>query len=264
MMNVIPIQDPHDARIADYRNVPDPELIARRGVFVAEGRLVVERLLTRSRFQPRSLLVTETALESIRPALDRHAAIPVYLVAQEVMNTVTGFNIHRGCLALGERLPLPDWRDLAAASRLLVVLERVGNADNVGAIFRNAAAFGVDAVLLGPACADPLYRKAIRTSMGAALAVPFAHLDPWPESLTDLRGEWAVVSLTPSAPRTVSEVAARVRGRRAAIVVGHEGEGLTPGTLAACEHHARIPMAANVDALNAATAAAVALYELTR
>lgn len=261
-MTVTKIDDADDVRIADYRNVSDPQLIARRSLFCAEGRLVVERLLASRRFKTRSVLVTGTALDSIKAALATHHDLPVFVVDQHILNAITGFNIHRGCLAMGERRPHGDWRTVVTGAESLVILERVGNADNVGSIFRNAAAFGVDAVLLGPACADPLYRKAIRTSMGAALAVPFAQADSWPEPLLELRKDaWAVVALTPCARSAVRDVAAAIGGSRTAIVVGHEGEGLTPETLAACDHHARIPMAEGVDSLNAATAAAVALYE---
>ena len=182
------VTDPDDERLADYRNVPDPELLERRGVFVAEGRLVVRRLLTGSRFTARSVMVTETGLASLADALEDADSIPVYVVPQPLMNDVTGFNIHRGCLAIGERRADDDWRLAVLARRdCLVALERVGNADNVGSVFRNAAAFGVDAVLIGPACADPLYRKAIRTSMGAVLSVPFARALPWPQALHELR-----------------------------------------------------------------------------
>jgi tRNA G18 (ribose-2'-O)-methylase SpoU len=261
-VSIIPVRDPEDTRIADYRNVPDPALIAQRGLFVAEGRLVVERLLASARWTARSALVTETALASVRSALDRHADLPVYVVEQDIMNRITGFNIHRGCLALAERRALADWRTLAAGAGLLVILERLGNADNVGSIFRHAAAFDVDAVLLGPACADPLYRKAIRTSMGAALAMPFADAVPWPGALSQLREDgWAVVALTPSSRMTLREAASILTRRRTAIVVGHEGEGLTADASAACEYHARIPMAGGVDSLNVATATAIALYE---
>src|SRR5688572_17547681 len=173
-MAVTRLDDQNSDLLADFRNVPDPDLVARRGLFVAEGRLVVTRLLRSSRYTVRSIMVTETAYAAIREVIDARADVPVYLVSQQTMNRVSGFNIHRGCLALGERPPLQNWRELAAASRTLVVLERVGNADNVGALFRNAAALGADAVLLGPACADPLYRKAIGTSMAAALTMPFA------------------------------------------------------------------------------------------
>ena len=252
--------------LADYRNVPDPELIARRGLFVAEGRLVVTRLLTGRRYSVRSVMVTEAAYTSIRDAIDARADVPVYLVSQRLMDGVTGFNIHRGCLALGERAATHDWRTLVGGSDTLLLLERVGNADNVGSLFRNAAALGADAVLLGPSCADPLYRKAIRTSMAAVLTMPFAPADPWPEVLQELRAAgWATVAMTPTPSATpISDVRNAMRQQRCAVVVGHEGEGLTPDALASCEYLVRIPMAGGTDSLNVATAAAIALYEIGR
>ena len=260
------VDDITDPRLADYRNVPDPELIERRGIFVAEGRLVVRRLLSGARLATRSVMVTAAALASLHDALDANPHVPVYVVPQELMNAVTGFNIHRGCLAIGERPAPHPWRDVARCARLTVIVEGVANADNIGSVFRNAAAFGAGAVLLDRSCTDPLYRKAIRTSMGAALAIPFARMDTWPDSLHQLGEEGvAVVGLTPSAAAPpIAEIAARLTGERIAIVLGHEGDGLTPGALEACGHLARIPMAPGVDSLNVATAAAVTLYELSR
>ncbi len=260
------IDDVADPRLSDYRNVPDPELVERRGIFVAEGRLVVRRLLDGARMTTRSVMITATALDALRDALDAHPHVPVYVVPQALMNATTGFNIHRGCLAIGERPAPPPWRELARGTLVTVVLERIANADNIGSVFRNAAAFGAGAVLLDPSSTDPLYRKAIRTSMGAALAIPFARMDAWPDSLRQLRDDGVdVVGLTPSAAALpIAEVAGCLAGRRTAIVLGHEGEGLTDGALDVCGHLARIPMAAGVDSLNVATAAAVALYEFTR
>ena len=280
-MPLIRIDDPADARLEDYRNVPDPELIAERGVFVAEGRLVVTRLLTDRRFRARSVLVTDAARQAMSDVLDVSGKadatdVPVYVVPQWIISAVTGFNIHRGCLAIGERAAVPPWQEVAARARRLVVIERVANADNVGAIFRHAAAFGVDGILLEPRCSDPLYRKAIRTSMGAALQVPFARMEQWPSALGALRDQgWSLVALTPKADRTLQDVASGISvasgvsvasgfSRKIAIVLGHEGDGLSPEALQACDFHARIPMAAGVDSLNVATACAIALYELTR
>ena len=262
---IITIEDEDDERLGDYRNIPDAELVERRGIFVAEGRLVVRRLLEESRLVARSVMVTEAALASIADALAARPEIPVYRVSQTVMDGVTGFNIHRGCLAMGERPADAAWIAVAARARTILVLERIGNADNVGGIFRNAIAFGVDAVLLGPACADPLYRKAIRTSMGAALLVPFANAEPWPEALRQLKSlGFAVVALTPSADAPLlHEVAAQCANGPITIVLGNEGEGLTAEALEACEHRARIPMK-GFDSLNVASAAAIALYELRR
>ena len=265
-MPLIPVTDPDDPRIVDYRSVPDPELLLGRGVFVAEGRLVVTRLLAESPLVPRSVLVTETTRHALGEVLAARPDLPVYVAPQAVVNSVAGFNIHRGCLAIGERPAPPAWSDLVTDRRRLVFLERVGNADNVGGIFRSAAVFGVDAVLLEASCADPLYRKAIRTSMGAALRIPFVRLDDWPATLKTVRERGVVlVALTPAAPLALAEcVAALPAGRPIALVFGHEGEGLGQATLETCEFQARIPMAAGVDSLNVTTAAAIALYELER
>lgn len=269
-MPVITIEGQDDERLADYRNIPDAELVERRGIFIAEGRLVVRRLLEESPLAARSVMTTEAALASMEDALAARPDVPVYLVPKAVMDGVAGFNIHRGCLAIGERPASTPWPALVARARTILVLERIGNADNVGGIFRNAIAFGVDGVLIGPGCADPQYRKAIRTSMGAALLVPFASVEPWPDALRQLTDlGFASVALTPSAASPpLRDVAAELSGRQVAIVLGHEGEGLTPEALEACEHRARIPMGlrrtAAFDSLNVAAAAAIALYELRR
>ena len=262
---MVAISDPLDPRLADYRNIPDSELVERRGIFIAEGRLVVQRLLNDSRFVTRSTMVTETALDALRPAIAMHPDVPIYVVPPSVMSDIAGFNVHRGCLAIGERPVAREWQDLARAARRLVILERIGDPDNVGSMFRHAAAFGADAVLLDGASTDPLYRKAIRTSMGATLVVPFARIDNWPEALRELgREDVVVIALTPSptAP-CLGAVARDVSGRRVALVLGNEGEGLTPAAFDACTHRARIPIAAGVDSINVAAAAAIALYELS-
>lgn len=262
-MAIILTEDPSDPRLEDYRNVPDPELIRQRGIFVAEGRLVVRRLLADSPLATRSVMVTEPARESLTDMFAARPDLPVYLVPSSVMNGITGFHIHRGCLAIGERPREAVWQEIVTGTRAIVVLERVANADNVGGVFRNAAAFGAGGVLLDSVSTDPLYRKAIRTSMGAALVVPFARAEPWPGVLHGLRERgFATVAMTPA------ESAAPIRstvdaagGRPVALVLGHEGEGLSRAALEACELHARIPIASHVDSLNVATAAAIGLYE---
>jgi tRNA G18 (ribose-2'-O)-methylase SpoU len=282
-MPVLSLDDAGDPRLVDYIGIPDPQLARARGVFVAEGRLVVRRLLA-SRFATRSVMVTPAALDGVARELEGRPCLPVFVVPQAVMNAVAGFNIHRGCLALGERPAPVTWQDIAGgadrcgasafakatadksdppSARVLIALEHVGNADNVGATFRAAAAFGAAGVLLDDGCADPLYRKAIRTSMGAALHVPFAHDVPWTDALAGLRREgWAVVGLTPSAgAEPVREVLAHTRGARVVLVLGHEGDGISATTAAACTHVGRIPMTADVDSLNVAMAAGIALYE---
>jgi tRNA G18 (ribose-2'-O)-methylase SpoU len=257
---VIPVGDLADPRIDEYRNVPDPDLLRAHGVFIAEGRHVVRRLL-KSRFRTRSVLVTPAAYGGLDDTLPG-ADCDVYVVSQEVMNAITGFNIHRGCLAVGERAPATDWRDVVRDAQILLVLERVANADNVGAIFRSAAAFAAGAVLLGPGCIDPLYRKSIRTSMGATLTVPFAMLNDWPEDLHRLRGEgFPLLAMTPSD----AAIPLRDVGQpfRAAILLGHENDGLSADVLRASDIQVRIPMPGAIDSLNVATAAAIALYELS-
>jgi tRNA G18 (ribose-2'-O)-methylase SpoU len=263
---IIAVGDACDPRLADYRNIPDPALVEQRGIFIAEGRLVVQRLLSGSRFPTRSVMVTDSALASLRRAVDSHPETPVYVVPQAVMDDVAGFNVHRGCLAVGERPAPRDWQELARAARRLVILERIGDPDNVGSVFRNAAAFGVGAVLLDPASTDPLYRKAIRTSMGAALRIPFARVHEWMRALRELDSDGiALIALTPSSSAPcLRTVASELSDRRVALVLGHEGEGLTQAALDACRFRARIPMAGDTDSVNVATAAAIAMYELAR
>lgn len=265
-VNVTYVDDASDSRLADFMAVSNPELALARGFFIAEGRLVVRRLLTESSFTPRAVLVTPSAMKAIEDALPARPDVPVYIVGKDVMDGVAGFNIHRGCLATGERPVRADWRACVARARRAIILERVGDADNVGAIFRSAAAFGADVVMTGPACADPLYRKAIRTSMGAALTLPFADADPWPGTLTALAAEgWAVAALTPAPDAMpLHDFASSTRPQRVALVLGHEGAGLTPAALDACEYRVRIPIRPSVDSLNVATAAAIALYELNQ
>ena len=263
-MAVIPVGDLHDDRLAAYRNVPDPELLRQHGLFVAEGRLVVRRLIEVERFAVRSVMVTETALVPLRQLLDTREELAVYVVPQAVMNGITGFNLHRGCLALAERPRPRRWQEVMSGARRAIALERIGNADNVGSVFRSASAFGVDAVLLERSCIDPLYRKAIRTSMGAALTMPYAEAEPWPDVLRELaRDGWVVVAMTPSpAALALRPLALAISGRPVVVVVGNEGDGLSEAVLDACTHRARIPMTDKVDSLNVATAAAIALYEL--
>jgi tRNA G18 (ribose-2'-O)-methylase SpoU len=265
---IVPVSEAEDHRLDDYRDLRDADAARGRGVFIAEGRLVVRRLLASERFVTRSVMVTETALAALLRdgaiAAARHADVPVFVVPPATLERVAGFDVHRGCLALGERPPGADWRTLIARARRLVVLEAVGDADNVGAVFRHAAAFDAGAVLLGPACADPLYRKAIRTSMGASLAVPFAHLAPWPDALDGFdRRRFSLVAMTPARHAVpLADVARQTSGRAIVLVAGHEGDGLTAAALAACDHLARIPISPAVDSLNVAAAVAIGLYAI--
>jgi tRNA G18 (ribose-2'-O)-methylase SpoU len=265
-MLIEPIDDPDDRRVAEYRDIKRAEARWRRGLFVAESRDVVRRLLASDRFRTRSALLTAPALDSLRGALEAaDPSLPVYLASHEVARAVVGFDFHRGCMALGERGAEPPPEPLVAepGPRLLVLLDEVSNPDNVGGVFRNARALGADAVLLSAGCADPLYRKAIRVSMGAVLITPFAHLADWAGGLARLReAGYALVALTPepSALDIALLGAARPVPSRAALILGAEGHGVGELSRAAADLHVRIPMAAGVDSLNVATAAGIALH----
>jgi tRNA G18 (ribose-2'-O)-methylase SpoU len=233
---------------------------------VAEGRLVVQRLIDDGRYAIRSILVSRAALTALQPEVDRlDPAVCVYVVPLEHFLDITGFNIHRGCLALVERPAPVAPQHLVQGATLIVVLEEVANADNVGGIFRNAAAFCADAVLLSPGCCDPLYRKAIRTSMAAALRVPFARLTDWPADLRMLdRAGIEAVALTPDASAVPLEDFAAAAPRRLALLLGAEGQGLSGPALSAARHQVRIPIHSDVDSLNVAVAAGIALSRLSR
>jgi tRNA G18 (ribose-2'-O)-methylase SpoU len=251
-----------DPRLAPFRDVGDAELRRREGLFLAEGRLVVRRLLTESRYRTRAVLVSETAraaLDHVLGACD--ATLDVLVVPPAWMEDITGFNLHRGCLAVGERGTPHAWRDLAQDARRVLVLEGVGNPDNVGGLFRTARAFGVDGVLVGPGTGDPLYRKAIRVSCGAALVLPHAEATPWPEVLRELADDGVTVwALTPASGATSLEVAiSRGVPPRLALLVGAEGPGLTDASLAVASERVRIPIAPEADSLSVTVAAGIAL-----
>lgn len=258
-MNLHDALDLDDPRLAGYRAVADPDRLNELGVFVAEGRLVVRRLIELRQWAIESILLTQPAADNLSDVLPLTGA-PIYRVAQDVMNGIAGFNIHRGCLALVKRPATPTLDRIAAGplSRVLL-LEAVNNPDNVGGLFRSAAAFGIDLVVLGPNTGDPLYRKAVRTSMAATLAVPFVRAPQWPGAITDLRTDgFTVVALTPAitaAPLEDVRPAAKL-----ALLVGAEGEGLTREAIDAATLTARIPMTPAVDSLNVTTAASIAMY----
>jgi tRNA G18 (ribose-2'-O)-methylase SpoU len=268
-MPLILIERPDDERLAWYRGVGDPELLRRGGRFVAEGRLVVGRLLRSTRFETESVLVTPAALERLRdviaPRLDR---LPVHVVALETLVHLTGFNMHRGALAIGRR-PRVDSRgleELAATGDLLVVLEGLANADNVGGVFRSALAFGASGVVLDPTTCDPLYRKAVRTSMAAALEVPFVRAVDWPGALRVLGAAGvALLALSPGVGAIdIDEAPEVLRRPRIALLIGNEGTGLSAAALDMANARLRIPIVPGVDSLNAATAAGIALYLASR
>jgi len=258
------ITDGTDPRIAPYRNVDNPAALDRDALFVAEGRLVVERLLQDGWFDLHSIALTPAALEPLRPLLTQLARIPVYVCEPAVLRAITGFHFHRGCLALAYRTPRTmSLAEAATVSRVLA-LEAVTNPDNVGGLFRTALAFGVDAVLLDGATADPLYRKAIRTSMAATLRVPFLHADPWIDALAALRaGGLERIALTPRPDAVPLADYVPRAGARLAVIVGSEGSGLSEATLQAADVRVRIPIDPRADSLNVVTAAAIALNALS-
>ncbi len=270
-INRIAIDSVDDRRVGDFRVVSDPLLMRERGLFVAEGRLAVERLLA-SRFRAQALLLTESVLASLEPALAARrvgaGGLDVYLTDSARLRQITGFRFHRGCLALGARPVLPaddddDW-PAAEPSRPLIALEGVSNPDNVGSIFRNAAAFGASGVVLSPTCADPLYRKAIRTSMGTTLTLPFRVAGEWPGALRSIRDAGArLVALTPDGRATDLETfVGRGGGDALALLLGNEGDGVSGAALDLCAERVRVDIEPAVDSLNVATAAAIVLQRL--
>jgi len=274
---IIQIENPSDPRLDDYRDLTDARLFSERGLFMAEGRFIIRTMLTASPFRPRSILVTEQAYDSLRDLLERSMIehpdqFVVYLATQNIMNQIAGFNIHRGCLAAAIRpAPLDPVQlidTLGSGPCTLLLLEDLSNHDNVGGIFRNAAAFGASAVLLSPRCADPLYRKSIRVSMGGVLQVPFATFSDqnWPDTAARLRDRaFTIIALTPRADAIdIQQIGVSIpRPGRSIILVGSEGPGLTAELLALADLWLKIPIRKQVDSLNAATAAAIALHRLS-
>lgn len=263
---MVPISDPDDHRLADYRALTDVELRTRweppHGVFIAEGELVLRRAL-RAGYAPRSYLVDAKRLDQLADLTATAGGAPVYAASQEILRHTTGFHVHRGVLASFHRRPLPSVAEVLAGARCVAICEDVNNHTNVGAIFRGAAGLGVDGLLLSPSCADPLYRRSVRVSMGEVFAVPYATLAPWPVALDRVRAAgFSLLALTPAAdavplPRLPAEHRARP-----AVLLGAEGTGLSPAAVAAADQRVAIPMRRGVDSLNVAAAAAVAFWEL--
>jgi tRNA G18 (ribose-2'-O)-methylase SpoU len=301
-MAPISIFDPEDGRLDLYRGLPDAALRRRiegqHGVFVVEGARPVRTLLT-SPYPLVSVLLRPERLaglaDVVAAATERGA--PVYVAGREVFDRIAGFPVHRGVLALARRLPEADVGALLARVTAAVVVEGVNDHENLGAIFRNAAALGAGAVFLDPTCCDPLYRRSVRVSMAQVLRLPFSRLAPWPDALAELPAAgFLVVALDPGASETIEDVAQRwgtvlVRGpdgeartglerparsiavtapresppsTRLAVLVGAEGSGLTEGARRAARHRVRIPMRPGVDSLNVATALAIAFHRLIR
>jgi tRNA G18 (ribose-2'-O)-methylase SpoU len=252
-----------DPRLADYRDLRDGGLGQARGRFIAESEMVVRKLLG-ARLPISSLLVTAPRLAALESALlATHHHVPVYVVPQNVMDQVAGFHVHRGCLAVAERppsVPIPD------DARLVVVLVDLVDVDNLGTMARNAAAFGADALLLSPRCADPFYRKAVRTSVGAVLTLPIVRATRWPDDLLALRERHGFRLVGAVVGQHAQPLATFVPPPRLAVLFGSEGPGLDPPTQGLCDALVTVPMAASygVDSLNVSAAGAVVLYHCTQ
>ena len=257
------ITDPEDPRIADYRALTDVALRTAfeppHGLFIAEGELVLRRAV-RAGYQLRSLLVDAKRVDQVAevaPEVPRYAAMP------PVLEAITGFHVHRGVLGSVHRPPPAEPGKLLADASRVLILEDVNTHTNVGAIFRAAAGLGMEAILLSPSCADPLYRRSVRVSMGEVFAVPYARLDPWPAGLDQVRDAgFALLALTPDPDATSLRSLPEDVRRRPALLLGAEGPGLSRRVLTAADARVRIPMHRGVDSLNVAAAAAVACYAL--
>jgi tRNA G18 (ribose-2'-O)-methylase SpoU len=257
------VDNPDDPRIDDYRDLTHadrrPDRPGGRGLVIAEGVVVVRRLLD-SPYPLRSVLGVPRRLADLAEDLAPFD-VPAFEVDADTMAAAVGFHLNRGVLAVAGRAPEPAVADLVRDARVVAVLEGVNDHENLGALFRNAAALGVDAVLLGPRCSDPLYRRSVRVSMGHVLRVPFGPLPgEWPASLDVLRAAGLRVAALTPAPDALPIGAAGLAGQRVALLLGAEGPGLTEAALAAADARVRIPMASGVDSLNVATAAAVAFH----
>ena len=268
MSPVLDVDDPSDPRLDDFRDLNSvdrrPDLPSGKGLVIAEGVLVVQRMLA-SRFRPRAMLGTDRRLRELAADVESSDA-PYYRVTAEVMADVVGFHLNRGVLAAARRPGELTIDEVLDGARTVAVLEGVNDHENLGSIFRNAAGLGVDAVVFGTGCADPLYRRAVRVSMGHALLVPYAWATAWPADLTILRDKgFRILAMTPDpTSTTLSEAMASVGDERAAILVGAEGPGLTETAMSASDVRVRVPMSRGTDSLNVATAAALAFYERVR
>jgi tRNA G18 (ribose-2'-O)-methylase SpoU len=257
------ITDADDPLVDDYRDLTDTTLRRRKepeeGLFMAESHQVIRRAL-QAGYPVRSVLTTSrwvTALEN----LPIPAEAPVFVAEDDVVRQITGYRVHRGALAAMARRPLPTVATVTGSARRVLVLEGIVDHTNVGAVFRSAAGLGIDAVLVDPTCADPLYRRAVRVSMGAVFALPWTRVTPWPQALEDLVGDgWELLALTPRADALALGDLSVDPEARVGLVLGSEGAGLTDAALRQVTKHVRIPMAAGIDSLNVAAAVAIACY----
>jgi tRNA G18 (ribose-2'-O)-methylase SpoU len=263
---LIEVSAADDPRLGDYRDLRDvtlrKHLEAQHGLFLAEGEKVVRRAVTAG-FAPRSFLMAPRWLEGLADVLATSDA-PCFVVPEDLAEAVTGFHVHRGALASLERLPVPPVADVIREARTVVVLEDMVDHTNVGAVFRSAAALGVDAIVLSPRCADPLYRRAIKVAMGAVFTIPYARMESWYDGVPGLSAAgFTTVALTLAEDAVDIEQA--VAGLdKVALFLGSEGPGLSPRWSASVDVRATIPMTAGIDSLNVAAAAALACYVASR
>lgn len=263
-MAIIEVSDAADARLRDYVSLRDAQLRrtveAEHGLFIAEGEKIVRRAV-RAGYTARSFLLARRWLEGLQDVIERSAA-PCYVAADDVVEQVTGFHVHRGALAAMERRPLPALDEALDGASRVVVLEDLVDHTNVGAIFRSAAAFGIDAVLLSPRCADPLYRRAVKTSMGAVLDMPHSRVGSWYHAMETLRSAgFQVLALTPAADAV--PLAQMPLDGKVALVLGSEGHGLSRRWMRSADTRVVIPIEPGVDSLNVNAAAAIACFLLT-
>jgi tRNA G18 (ribose-2'-O)-methylase SpoU len=263
MPTIIDIEDPEDARIEAYRDIRERDLVGRFDMFVAEGQVVLEKLVASSTHRPLSLLIAAKRIAALDPILAQLPdSVPVYAASQPVIDAVAGFPLHRGILAIGRRVDQPSANGLLAGltgGADILVLSAIANHDNMGGIFRNAAAFGIKAILLDSDCCDPLYRKAIRVSVGAVLLVPFARMERGEDVLALLdRHGFRTIALSPAGETLLTDYRP---GPRNAALLGAEGPGLSAALLARTDG-VRIPMSAGFDSLNVATTSGIVAHHL--
>jgi tRNA G18 (ribose-2'-O)-methylase SpoU len=266
--DLIRLDDPHDARLGDYVGLTDVVLRTRvepaGGLYMAESEKVIRRAL-RAGHVPRSMLLAERWRESLDDLVQtvQAAGAPVFTGPIHLIEAITGFNVHRGAIAAMHRPQLPPVASVIENARRVVVLENITDHTNVGAIFRSVAGIGADAVLVTPRCADPFYRRSVRVSMGTVFQVPWTRIDPWPEGMDLLQKHGfsvAALALSPDAVGLDEFTASAPE--KVALVLGSEGDGLSPVTIEHADRAVTIPMAGGVDSLNVAAAAAVAMWAL--
>ncbi|MGO2822668.1 MAG: TrmH family RNA methyltransferase [Brachybacterium tyrofermentans] len=260
------ITDLGDPALDDYLRMTDVRLRSRveveRGLFMAESYEVISRAVDAG-MEPRSFLMSEKWKDKFAPLYEQFPEVPVYVGDGDLIEQFTGFHLHRGALASMQRPELPEVAEVLRSARTVAVIEDIVDHTNVGALFRSAAALGVDAVLVTPQCADPLYRRSIRVSMGTVFQVPWTRLEAWPHAGVELLHEagFDVLALALTDGAVALEHLDLGPDRKVAFVLGAEGHGLKPATLAAVDQHVVIPMAGGVDSLNVAAASAVVFWQ---